>query len=677
MFYKTVFTFISLLLILTVYGQDEGCFEDVSEKAIKLYQKGSDKKINKLKRLKYLDEAIEAEEDFGPAHFRLAIEKIKTARYNGTSFKASEDHLLNAERNCPEFHSDIYYYLAEIYLGRKEYEKAVYYQKIFLNFKSDDESKYSRDIAKKTEQVTSDLKHASFYANAFANPVPFNPTRVDEASTEADEYLPLLTPDNKQLFFTRKSAIESKVNDNPWASENQNFLEQFTVAHREESIFTEGIPMLPPFNKRKSDYYGGTTISIDNKHLIITVCRPSGSGFNNCDLYSSDYVYDLNGETGLTEWHWTELVNLGPNVNTERGWESQPSLSGDGQSLFFASFRENSLQIDIYKSARDANGNWGPAERLPEPINSEYHDKAPYIHSDSKTLYFASDRPMGFGGFDVFFTKYYGKNGWMKPKNIGFPINTEEDEHGFVVSTGGKKVFFASDKLGDKFNGLDIYTFDLYKEARPSKVAFVGGEVHDDHGNPVKRGKIEVKNMKTKEVQEVKVDSIDGRYAAIVSLEESDQFVINLKGENVAFESKLITFKDTTEEADYVEVIMEQEELKVGESYQLEDIQYETNSADIKLVSTLMLGEFADYLINHPNIKVAIYGHTDDVGNQQTNLVLSTDRAYSVTAYLQDNGVGKNRLSYKGFGETKPLVSNQTEEGKRKNRRTEFVILEK
>lgn len=666
--------FFFALISNSVLAQEENCDEDVSAKAVKLYEKGSNKKkYDKYDRLRYLKEALEEEPDYVAANFTLAIERIKTAKYEGTSFKPAEDNLLAVERLCPNYHSDLYYYLAEIFLGRKDYALAVKYQKKFLNFLSDDENKFARDYPKKVEEVEKDFKYASFYADVFANPVPFDPIVVNDVSTKADEYLPLLTPDNKYLYFTRKSVVEEKVPTSFIKSDKPIYLEQFTVANRLGNSFDEGVPMDEPFNMYKNENYGGATISIDNKELFLTICRYVGGGYKNCDIYATNYYFDQDYQA----WRWTQPVSIGDHINNDKSWESQPSLSGDGKYLYFSTYREGSAQIDIYRSTRDANGNWSSPEPLPEPINSAFHDKAPFMHSDSRTLYFASDRPMGFGGYDIYYTKMMDDGSWTPPKNIGYPINTEEDEHGFMVSTDGQKAFFASDKYGDKFNGLDIYSFPLYKGARPQKVAFLGGEVKDEKGEPVKNGKIEIKNLKNKEVQEIIVDSMDGRYAAIVSLEEGDDFIVNLKGEGVAFESKLVSFSDTTEEELYQEITMEQKELAIGEAYNLEDMMYETNSAEIKPESKLMLAEFAEYLQRNPTIKLAIHGHTDNVGKPDVNLALSTDRAYSVTAYLQSQGVDKSRLKFKGFGETRPLASNDTEEGRAINRRTEFVVLSK
>lgn len=674
--HKIIFFIVGFILI-GFYGQtqDAICDEDISTKAVKLFEKGDNKKkYDKVKRMQFLGQALEIEPDYVAANFSIAIEKIKTAKYEGTSFKSAEEHLLKVAEICPNYHSDTYYYLAQLALGRKEYARAVTYQKQFLNFLSDDESKFSKDYVKKTQEIEGDLKYAQFYADAYANPVPFNPVLVNDVSTKADEYLPLLTPDNKYLYFTRKFEDIPKVQVSVFKSDKPNYIEQFTVAERKQNkTFEVGAPMPSPFNEQKSDNYGGAAISLNNKEIYLTICRMASGGYKNCDIYQSNLKFNPYANI----YEWTEPTNLGENINNKLSWESQPSLSGDGKYLYFATYRENTRQIDIYRSQRDANGNWGKAEPLPSPINSDYHDKAPYMHSDSRTLYFASDRPMGFGGFDIYYTKLMDDGSWTPPKNIGYPINTEADEHGFVVSTDGKKVYFASNQYGDKFNGLDIYSFDLYKEARPAKVAFLGGEVTNEQGEPVKNGTIEIKNMKTKDVQQINVDSVDGKYAAIVSLEEGNDFIVNLKGDNVAFESKLVSFKDTTDEEVYQEVAMQQKTLQVGETYNLEDIFYETNSAEILPESKLMLEEFASYLKKHPTIKLAIHGHTDNIGKPEANLALSTDRAFSVASFLQSQGVEKHRLSFKGFGETKPIYSNNTEEGREKNRRTEFVILQK
>ncbi|MEM9024671.1 MAG: OmpA family protein, partial [Bacteroidota bacterium] len=425
-----------------------------------------------------------------------------------------------------------------------------------------------------------------------------------------------------------------------------------------------GKPLPEPFNAEDAYHYGGATITVDNKHIYMTICVPtrnkSGKTYNNCDIYSTDYVYGFNEKTGANEWHWTPLENMGPNINTESGWEAQPSVTADGRFLYFASARLESKAIDIYYSEKK-NGVWGEAVNVGPPINTERNDKTPFIHSDSRTLYFSSDGHLGFGKYDVFFARQGDDGQWEKPKNLGHPINTAEDEHGFVVSTNGSRVYFSSDKLKDQRGGkLDLFYFNLYKEARPDSVVVLKGAITNEDNQPLSKAVVEVKNMKTKAIQKIAVDSMDGKFAAVVRLKKGEDMVMNVKAKDRAFSSQLITAKDekgtpkTTRKVD-----VKLETLKVGKSYKLNDIYYATNSAELSQKSTLILDEFSQYLRENPSLKIEIHGHTDNVGNDQSNLVLSTERAFSVLDYLQQQGVSKDQIvKWRGFGETRPVASN-------------------
>jgi outer membrane protein OmpA-like peptidoglycan-associated protein len=344
--------------------------------------------------------------------------------------------------------------------------------------------------------------------------------------------------------------------------------------------------------------------------------------------------------------------------------------------LFFASARADSRLIDIYVSERQPDGTWGTAKNIGEPINTEGNDKSPFIHSDSHTLYFSSDGHLGFGKMDVFYSRMQDDGTWGEPQNIGTPINSEEDEHGFVVSTDGKLVYFGSDKLKSQGKGgFDIFSFYLYKEARPEKVVFLKGTLKDENNEVIKDATIEIKNPKTNEVTEFKVDSTDGSYAAVVTLKKNDKVIMNVKSEKKdIFYSKLFTEKDTADT--FVNLDMNVQTLEKGKTIQINDIHYATNSAEIVEESKLILDELVALMKKHPSMKIAIYGHTDNQGDMELNMALSTDRAFSVMEYLQQQGIEKNRLTFKGFGPTKPIATNDTEEGRALNRRTEFEIID-
>lgn len=678
---SNITTLLCLFMFLnTAFSQEtsSSCAYTPEKKAQGLFEKGTDKrKYKKQERLKFLKDAIERDPNYLDALFEYSSQSAHSYLYTKKPFPHLEKYLLKIEEKCPDYHADVYYFLGQHYLNNEEYKKAISYLNTFLSFESEDESKFSRNHEKYLEGAKDDVHYAEFYGEVFKNPVPFDPVLVEQVSTEADEYLPLITADNEELFYTRRTIDNSKIKNTSFALEQTPYIERFTESKRQGSGFNGGGPLPYPFNTDEESNYGGASVSLDSKHLFVTICKQTsinGRDYKNCDIYTCDYVLEYDEATGQKTWHWGELRNMGPNINRPDSWEAQPSISSDGKTLFFASARKESLGIDIYVSQKDATGQWKPAINLGEPINTEKNDKSPFIHSDSQTLYYASQGHLGFGGYDVFYTRF--ENGkWQKPKNIGFPINSEKDEHGFVINTAGDKVFYSSDINQDKGKGLDIFTFELYEEARPQKVMLVKGKVNDEKGNIPKDATVEVKNTNTKEVSQVKVDENDGSYAAIVKVNAKDPVVVNVKSQGKVFSSQLISSANRKDVVQKVETTVE--EIQIGKPFKIHDIYYATNSSEINKESKLILDEFADYLKENSTMKIAIYGHTDNMGAENDNLALSADRAFNVLGYLQEKGVNPSNVTFKGFGESKPIASNDTPEGRAKNRRTEFVILSK
>lgn len=374
---------------------------------------------------------------------------------------------------------------------------------------------------------------------------------------------------------------------------------------------------------------------------------------------------------------------IGANVNHPIYWDSQPTLSADGNALYFASDRPGGYGgIDLYVTYKDPKtGVWGVPKNLGPKINTPGHEKTPFIHSDSETLYFSSDGLFGFGGMDIFYVRKNEKGEWVEPENIGYPINTEADDVGFFVSTDSKTGYFFSydeGKMRGKGVGrYDLYSFELYKEARPQETTFLKGEMKDKEGNKVEGAKVEIMNTVTKEKTLAVVDSTKGTFMVAVNLKKKDDVLITVKKDDYAFSSKVVSVKDASFEKQPKPVQIEVNEAKEGSSFVINNIYYNTNSADLKQESFIVLEAFAEYLNENPNIKIEIQGHTDNVGAAKANEALSANRAYTVKAYLEEKGVDGKRITAKGYGPNKPIAENSTEEGKAKNRRTEFLIISK
>ena len=665
-------------VVLGSYGQeeDESCLPP-SKKVLKLIENGalaSDAKT----AVDNFTEAMTAAPDNAMVYYEYGMyaynaglnyyDRQSTPQMGDKSFSKAEELFAKALEFCPDYHANCSYYLGVINFTQQDKTEAVEWFKKFKAFKNSDNSRYPDDYDQKLKDVNEVLKDLEAEQELVTNAVPFAPQIVRNVSSEKDEYFPMISPDNELIFYTRKL---DRANLGDLVS---NVVEEFTFSQRPDiqTDFNKGEPLKPPFNDGTFSNYGSATLSVDNKEMIICACKKEQvyqADYLNCDLYTT--TYERSGKGG-NDFSWTPLKNMGPGINTKDGWEAQPTLSSDGNTLFFTAARKSTRDNDIFIAKRNADGTWGEARPFDE-INTDGKDKSPFLHQDSETLYFVSsctDTRKGVGGLDIFYIRE-DKGKWSQPKNIGYPINSKEDELGLFVSTDGKIAYFSS-RVGGNWN---IYSFELYEEARPKAVAILKGELKDEKGEPVKDATIEIAYAGSNEVTQVKVNGDDGKYAAVVKVDTKQDVMVTVKKEGHAFDSKLIAKEDIKPEKVSIKGNnLTVKELKVGEAYTINDILYATNSSALNDKSKFILKGFARFLNQNPNITVAIQGHTDDVGDDAQNLALSESRAKGVKDYLVSQGIDAERLSAKGYGETKPKVTNTSDLNRAKNRRTDFVI---
>lgn len=664
--------FCCIIVAISGFGQD-GCGPSTSKKAQKLMDQAyNSPRLSPDDRLALFRDAVDADPDCIECLFAEARMQYQVASEKYLSFAPALESFSEVVNRCPDYHADAYYYAGIITYGTQDFEKALQYFEPFLLFDKS-KGKTSRDHDVKEADVAQILPEIRFYVDFYANPVPFNPVRLENINTVSDEYLPMLSPDNEFIFFTRQSKEKAK------GDLVARDVESFMMARRESGnlLFAEPNPLPPPFNV--GDNYGGVSLSLDNREMFLTVCKPVSANYKNCDIYSTRYERQTNAD-GEVEFLWSGLENLGDAVNTSDGWEAQPTISADGNTLYFATIRENTTKdkdgnptIDIYYTTRDASGKWSSAGPVNNGLNTAGNDKSPFLHTDSRTMYFSSNGRAGAGGYDIYYSKQDDAGNWSTPKNIGYPINSPQDEHGLIVSTDGTKAFFASSNI-QKSSGLDIYAFEMPEKARPEKVLILKGDVTDKNGDVIEDARIELKYTKTREVKEVSVDKIDGSYAAVVNLRKDEDVLVSVKSESepLAFNSRVFSMADTINTVQ--DMRMEVREIEEGTTYLMNDIRFATNSADLDEVSQGILDEFVEYINGYPRLQIEIGGHTDNVGDSKQNLVLSADRAFEVFGYLQDEGVDPQRMRFKGYGDSTPLVPNISEENRAKNRRTEFKV---
>jgi outer membrane protein OmpA-like peptidoglycan-associated protein/Tol biopolymer transport system component len=657
--------------------ENENC-EKPNKKASKLIDKGL-KNTDYNKRLAAIGEAIKIQPENASLYSIYATEIYKegnrliksefTPDRGLKTLKTSRQAYIKVLKCCPNFSAEAVNRIISISLQNNELEVAIEWMNKYIesenNFISSD-SNYDNNKAKYESIIKEIEEEKAFYENQ----VPFNPKLVKNVSSGNDEYFPMISPDNEMIFYTRK------LDKRTLGDIKGKIVEEFTFSSRTSAFsdFTNGEAFKPPFNDNTFSNYGAATMSVDNKEMIICACKeetPYGKPYLNCDLYSTTYK---RSGAGGNDFSWTPLVNLGNSINTPDGWEGQPCLSADGSTLYFTTSRAESQDNDIYIAERDENGNWQKAVPFKE-ANTSGKDKSPFFHQDGETFYFVStstkDRK-GYGGLDIFYMRR-DEGKWTKPKNIGRPINTEGDEIGLFVSTDGKQAYYSGRNQSD----WNIYSFELYEDARPKEVVILKGELKDENGKPVTDAQIEINYIESGETEKIKVNGDDGKYAAVVKVDKTNKqdILVTASKEGHSFEAQIINKESLTPEkvsikADPLKI----EKLKEGNSFEIENLLFASGSSELLEKSKIILNGFARYLQQNPTIKIEIQGHTDDLGDDATNQKLSENRSKAVFDYLLNKGVEKSNLSFQGFGETKPKFPNTSDENRSKNRRTEVKI---
>ncbi|MFN0176946.1 MAG: OmpA family protein [Saprospiraceae bacterium] len=498
------------------------------------------------------------------------------------------------------------------------------------------------------------LKSSQFAAEAVKNPVAFDPKPVgDSINTKWGEYFPSLTADDELLIFTRR---DGGSDENFYRSERKNGVWQKPTP-------LEGV--------NTSDNEGAQAISPDGSWLVFTGCNREGDGSHGaCDLYWSQ----------LKSTGWTKPVPFSAVINSP-DWDAQPSIGADNKTLIFTSSRAGTRgSMDLWQSIRQPNGKWGSPENLGPNINTPGKDHTPFFHPDGQTLYFSSDSLPGMGGSDIFFARRDTSGAWGNPQNLGYPINTKGEEGMLVVSLDGRTAYFASDRPGGK-GGLDIYTFELPVFARPQPATYVKAQVTDAvTGYPI-TAKLEFTDLQTGKVFVSGNTKSDGTF--LVCLPVGKNYGLNVGKDKYLFFSENFNLTDL---ASLDKPFLLNIELQpIGSATApatansipivLRNVFFETGSAALRSESLSELNRLAQLLTESPALKIQINGHTDNVGEDAFNQTLSEARAKAVHDYLLTKNIPAERLRFKGYGETKPILgSNDTTEGRARNRRTEFEV---
>lgn len=485
------------------------------------------------------------------------------------------------------------------------------------------------------------------FALDFSDPSAASAWKVENAgdsvNTSASEYYPTLTIDQRQLIFTRRT--------------RNGMDEDFFGSRWMERHWNQAVPLSGTVNTMYRE--GAQQVSQDGKWMVFAV-KDFPSGWGSFDIYISY----------LQEKGWSTAENLGSAINTAY-WESAPCLSPDKQSLYFASDRPGGYGgTDLYVSHRLQNGKWSPAENLGPVVNTAGDESSPFMHADSRSLFFNSNGHPGIGGTDLF-KSIRNPRGFSSPQNLGYPFNTISDEGSLFVTADGERGFFASDRE-DSRGGLDIYVMNLPASIRPLSTTWVEGVVKEKKtGDPV-NAVVEVVDLQSGMLTaSVPADS-EGNYLAVLPRKGNYSFTVNKKG--YAFYAQRYSMNSDSSGQSYRKDI-ELEKLEVGSVIVLQDVLFEIGQSQLKSSDVLELKKVHQLLVDYPGMRMQIDGHTDNSGNTVSNQLLSEQRALAVKQFLIGLGISSDRLVAKGYGDTVPVADNSTEAGRSKNRRTVLSIL--
>lgn len=611
----------------SVYGQNK--------EAIKLYNQAIlDKGVNKIETaVASLQKSIAIDPQYSLAKFELGKLYLAQKRY-----KDAISPLLSIVQQDSTFTPLVIDFLGDAYFGSEDYPNARLYFKKFLT------DPRVNPITSNYTQVK--LANCDFVMNTkTAHAVAFK--NIGPAvNTAGEEYFPATIANEKKLYFTKRNGTTLRDDENIY------------VASYEKDTWGMAAPVEGPINT--PDNEGAHTISPSGKYLIFTACNRKNQFVqtNSCDLYISKKMGDQWGTPNL----------MASTINTT-AWESQPTISADGKTIYFTSNRPGGYGgLDIWYCELDDKGQFGKAYNLGPQINTPFDEEKPFMHPDGRTFYFVSNGRGGYGKKDIYLTKKFNDI-WLSPMNIGKPFNSAEDEFGIFVNAKGNKGYIASNRA-EGFGGLDIYTFEMPDAIKPLPTCFISGKVTDQSDQP-KAAKGAIIDYESNQlIYTFSTDSISGEYLA--TLPAGKVYFINVSKEGYLFESEKIDLKSSA--AKEINRPIHLKAIAKGTTLALKNTYFETDKFDLKPESFSELDRLIEFMNNNPTVHIEVAGHTDNTGDAAKNKILSQQRAESVTSYLIKKGIEMNRLKATGYGSEKSIIDNNTPEGKAMNRRTEIII---
>ena len=613
-----------------------------SKKAADLYGKADEylKARNFSKAIDALNDAKQKDSTFGEAYLKLAG-LYKVMGNSEASFQ-NYRHGLRLIPFNPAMQAE-YLNFADLSFKVGHYGLARTYYEKFIQA--------APKNAKAVQQAQNNLKSIAFAEEAIKKPINFNPSRLPAPlNTFVLQYFPALTANQRHLLFTARNGVRPENDENLF------------VAMRRAEGWSEPISISPVINSRLNE--GAGSISGDGKTLVFASCDRPGS-FGSCDLY-------ISYRTGE---NWSKPVNLGETVNA-KGWDSQPCLSADGRTLYFSSVRAGGEgREDIYVTRLQEDNTWAVPVNLGKSVNTSGNDNSPFIHPSGSTLYFSSDGHLGLGGSDIFKVTLNQKGEWEEPQNLGYPLNTYENESSIFITTDNKTGYYARQQSrGEGGATINLFQFEVPNQWKSKESStFAQGNVFDAKTKKPLGALIQLYDVATDNlIQQVQSDQQSGDYTVV--LVEGRQYAMYVSADNYLLKS--LSF-DYTAGKDFNPLTLDVylDPIRAGANVVLNNLFFPTNKYTLEPKSKTELNKLVQFLNLNKTVRIQISGHTDDVGENQFNLELSRKRAQSVIDFLTQQGINRNRLEAVGYGETKPVQPNTSAENRQLNRRIELGVL--
>lgn len=618
-----------------------------NKKAIKVFEEGYNLAMKREddKAIKKLEEALKIEPRFAEAYALLGEIYLDKKDYVKAEQYYTQLIELNEKRYAVHYST-----LGDILMKQQKFREAARAIGLYL-----EKAMPKKALADKYMGLMRKCEVAAFLME---HPVPFTPINLgDQINSASSEYHPSMPADGSFMIYTVREKSESAH-----CRSMDGTFEDFYISYQGENGWTLRKNLGPPVNSDCNE--GAANVSPDGRFMFFAA--------NNRKMRDESmdiYLVEKKGNA------WSVPVNLEAPINTD-AFESQPSFSSDGKTLYFVSNRPGGLGgNDIWYSIRQADGTWSNPVNLGAPVNTAGNEISPFIHPDGSTLYFCSDGHEGMGGYDFFVArKDPSTNNFGEPVNLGYPINTVADERSLIISADGTRGYFASNQLGG-MGQYDLYMFEIPQAVRPKPVTYLKGKVLDRKTRVPLQAQFQLIDVQTGNViVESSSDPVNGEF--LVSIPPDKRYALNVNKQGYLFFSESYDVKANDSLRPFL-VDIPLQPIEVGGAVVLKNVYFNTDKYDLLNESKAELNKLAELLRANPTMKIEIGGHTDNIGNKTYNQKLSENRAKAVYDYLILQGIAAARLSYKGYGDTMPIADNATEQGRALNRRTEFKVTAK